>query len=367
MRAVARIDAYQRRHRWAGVPLAVLYKFYDDQGIYLAALLTYYGFLSLFPLLLLLVTILGALLRGNPALQQRVLHSALSEFPVIGHQIEQNIGSFHGSGIALAVGVATSLYGALGIAQAAQHTLNKVWGVPRHARPNPFRSRLKGLVFLTVPALGLVVTTLLSAGASAAESFGVRPGNGLRAAAVLVSIAVNALLLLLTQRVLTQRALPLTRMYGAALGGACVWQALQWGGAYYVSHVLRGASATYGFFGIVLGLLAWIYLGALVFVAVAEVSAVRAMRMWPRSLLTPFTDRVRLTAGDRRAYRSYAATECFKGFERIRVDFGGRAATEEDRDRTEDRERGDERGRTEDRDRTDERDRGPGAAGSRGP
>lgn len=75
-------------------------------------------------------------------------------------------------------------------------------------------------------------------------------------------------------------------------------------------------------FGIVLGLLAWIYLGALVFLMTAEVSAVRVLRLWPRSLLTPFTDRVRLTRGDRRAYRAYARTEAFKGFEHVEVRFG---------------------------------------------
>lgn len=322
MGAVARIDDYQRRHRWAGLPLAVVYKFYDDQGIYLAALLTYYGFLSLFPLLLILVTILGTLLSGNPAFQHQMLHSALSDFPVVGDQLGRNIHSYRGNGVALAVGVAGTLYGALGVAQAAQYALNKIWAVPRHQRPDPFRSRLKGLVFLTVPAIGLLGTTLLSIAASEARVFGTHLGTGVHVAALLMAIVLNAALLLLTQRVLTHRKLPLRRMYGAALGGACVWQALQWAGGYFVGHVLRGASAIYGMFGIVLGLLAWIYLSALVFVMVAEWSAVRIMHLWPRSLLTPFTDRVRLTQGDRRAYASYATTESFKGFERIRVHFG---------------------------------------------
>ncbi|MGW1590183.1 hypothetical protein [Streptomyces sp. NPDC002386] len=69
MDVLARLDRYQRRHRWAGVPLAVVYKFFDDQATYLAALLTYYGFVSLFPLLLLLVAILSGALHGNPRLQ----------------------------------------------------------------------------------------------------------------------------------------------------------------------------------------------------------------------------------------------------------------------------------------------------------
>jgi hypothetical protein len=85
--------------------------------------------------------------------------------------------------------------------------------------------------------------------------------------------------------------------------------------------MLKGATATYGMFGIVLGLLTWIYLGAVTFVAGAEINAVRDRRLWPRSLLTPFTDDVELTAADRRAYASYAETERHKGFENVDVDF----------------------------------------------
>ncbi|MFI1169344.1 YihY/virulence factor BrkB family protein [Streptomyces sp. NPDC020801] len=322
MGVLARLDGYQRRHRWAGLPLAVVYKFYDDQAAYLAALLTYYGFLSLFPLMLFLVAVLSAVLHSSPRLQHTVLNSALSEFPVIGDQVGHNIHSFHGSGIAVAVGVAGSVYGALGVAQAAQYALNKIFAVPRHARPDPLRSRLKGLKFLSLLGAGLCVTTALSAAAeSAAGLFGARPALGVRVLAAVLAVLLNAGLLLVSYRLLTRRRLPLRLMYGTALGGACAWQVLLWGGTYYVGHVLRGTTATYGLFGIVLGLLAWIYLGALVYLLTAEISAVRCMRLWPRSLLSPFTDRVHLSPGDRRAYRSYAATESFKGFEKITVHF----------------------------------------------
>ena len=111
--AVEAIDAYQRRHRWLGFPLAVVYKFGDDQGPYLAALITYYGFLSLFPLLLLLVTILGFVLQGDPHLQDELLDSALAQFPVIGSQLRENVHSLTGSGTGLAVGIVGTLYGCL--------------------------------------------------------------------------------------------------------------------------------------------------------------------------------------------------------------------------------------------------------------
>jgi YihY family inner membrane protein len=322
MDVLARLDAYQRRHRWAGLPLAVAYKFYDDQAAYLAALMTYYGFLALFPLLLFLVAVLSSVLSGNPQVQQALLNSALREFPVIGDQIVHNIRSFHGSPFAVAVGVAGSLYGALNVAQAAQHALNKIFAVPRHARPDPLRSRVKGLKFLSLLALGLCITTVLSTAAeSAAGLFGARLAVGVRVAAVIGAVLINAALLVASYRVLIRRRLPLRTTYGAALAGACAWQLVLWGGTYYVGHVLRGATATYGLFGIVLGLLAWLYLGALIYLVTAEITAVRRMRLWPRSLLSPFTDRVHLSAGDQRAYRSYASTESFKGFEKITIHF----------------------------------------------
>ena len=120
--------------------------------------------------------------------------------------------------------------------------------------------------------------------------FGTRLAPGIRVGAALGAAVLNAALLLLAYRVLTHRRLPARKLYGATLGGACAWQLLQWGGSYYVDHVLRGATATYGMFGIVLGLPARLYLGALIFLTTAEVSSVRVMRLWPRSLLTPFTD-----------------------------------------------------------------------------
>jgi membrane protein len=314
---VGRVDAYQRRHRWAGLPLAVVYKFVDDQGAYLTALITYYGFVSLFPLLLLLVTGLGFVLEGDPGLQQRVLDSALAQFPVIGDQIGANIHSFHGSILALVTGVVGGLYGGLGVVQATQNALNKIWGVPRNSRPNPIAARVRSLALLAVGGAVILATTLLSA---VTASGGV-VGAGARSAALVVAVAVNVVLFTVAFRVLTARRLTIAQVRAGAITAALVWQTIQWAGAYLLGHMLKGASATYGMFGIVLGLLTWIYLGAVTFVLSAEINVVRERRLWPRSLLTPFTDNVELTDGDRRAYTSYAETERHKGFENVDVDF----------------------------------------------
>ena len=321
MGVVSRIDGYQRRHRWAGLPLAVLYKFVDDQGNYLTAVITYYGFLSLFPLLLLLVTMLSFALQGNPHLQQRVLDSALTQFPVIGDQIGSNIHSFHGSVLGLVIGLLGSLYGGIGVVQAAQNTLNKVWGVPRNSRPNPVKARLRSLLLLAVGGGGILLTTVLTAVAGFARGYGASLGGGVRAGLTVLTVGLNVALFIVAFRVLTARAVTLRQIRGGAIAAAITWQVLQWIGAYALGHALKGATATYGLFGLVLGLLTWIYLGALTVVVCAEVNVVRAERLWPRSLLTPFTDNVRLTPGDRRAYESYAVTERHKGFENVNVDF----------------------------------------------
>lgn len=150
---VASIDAYQRRLRWLGFPVAVVYKFADDQSPYLAALITYYGFLSLFPLLLLLVTILGFALQGDPDLQAELVDSALARFPIIGAQLRESVDGPSGSGVGLAVGILGTVYGRLGVAGAAQNAFNRAWAVPRHPRA-PITSRLRSLLLLAVLAPG---------------------------------------------------------------------------------------------------------------------------------------------------------------------------------------------------------------------
>lgn len=333
MDVIARLDGYQRKHPSAGFVLAVLYKHVDDQGGYLAALIAYYGLLSLFPLLLLLSTVLGLVLAGDPHAQQQVLNSALSQFPVIGDQLRNNIHQLHGKVLALVVGILGSLYGGLGVAQASQNAMNKVWAVPRNARPNPLKARGISLLLLLIVGGGVIATTVLSALTTGAGAYGTNLGAGPRVLTTVVAVAVNALLFMLAFRVMTAGDITIQQVRPGALAAAVLWQGLQEVGTYYVGHELKGASATYGVFGLVLGLIAWIYLGALGLVLCAEYNAVRAKRMWPRSLLTPFTDAVQLTAGDRRAYRSYPVTEKHKGFERVRVDFDQHEGQSEESDR----------------------------------
>ena len=315
------LDRFQQRHTWAGLPLAVVYKYVDDQGAYLAALITYYGFLSVFPMLLLLVTVLGYALDGNPGLQKEVLNSALAQFPVIGTQLGGAVHQLQGNLLALIVGILGSLYGALGVAQAAQNAQNRIWAVPRGDRPNPFKSRLRSLLLMLVIGTGLLVTTGLSVLSVNTDAFGGGVGVVLRLLVVLVAVGVNVVLFIVAFRVLTARDVTVREVLPGSVLAAVGWQALQEWGNYFVAHQVHGSTPTYGSFAFVLGLIAYLYLAAVVVVVAGELNVVRTERLWPRSLLTPFTDDVTLTDADRRAYASYPATERHKENETVDVDF----------------------------------------------
>lgn len=326
MKPSARIDRFEQRHSWIGFPLAVIYKYFDDQGAYLAALITYYGFLSLFPLLLLLVTGLGFTLDGNPHLRQQLLDSALVQFPGLSGQV-QGVQALSGNWVALVVGIVGSLYGALGVAQATQNALNKAWGVSRNKRPNPIMSRVRGLLFLIVMGAGLLVTTALSVLTTHVHALGAHLGLYFFVPLRLLTIAANATLFLAAFRVLTARDVTVRQALPGAVVASVAWQLLQEWSNYYVSDQVKGSTSTYGFFAVVLGLLTYIYLAAVSVVIAAEVNVVKAERLWPRSLLTPFTDDVQLTDADRRAYASYPESERHKGFEQVTVTFDRPAAT----------------------------------------
>ena len=214
------------------------------------------------------------------------------------------------------------VYGGLGIVQAVQNTLNKVWGVPRDSRPNPVRARLRSLLLLAFGGASVIVTTVLSALGAAADAYGASLGGSVRALATAAAVALNVALFIVAFRVLTARPVTIRQIRAGAVAAAVTWQALQWAGTLLLGHELKGATATYGLFALVLGLLAWIYLGAVTIVICAEFNAVRAGQLWPRSLLAPFTDNADLTPADRRAYTSYAKTERHKSFENIDVSFG---------------------------------------------
>jgi membrane protein len=315
-----RLDRFQQRHHWAGFPLAVVYKFTDDQGAYLAALITYYGFLSVFPLLLLLSSVLGFLLQGNPKLQQEILDSALAQFPVIGQQLGDPRG-LRGSTVAVVIGLIGSLYGALGVAQATQNAMNTMWAVPRNRRPNPITSRLRSLLLLGVGGLTFLVSSTLSGFGTTRLALVTNLHEALQLGATGLSIAVSGAFFVFLFRWSTTRDLSRMDVLPGAIGAALLWQLLQTFGAVYVGGVVRNADATNGVFAIVLGLIAYVYLATVSLLICGQVNVVRVRHLYPRTLLTPFTDDVDLTDADQRAYISYARAQRTKEFESVDVTF----------------------------------------------
>ena len=317
MSAAQRIDDFQQRHRWLGYPLAVVYKYLDDSGGYLAALITYYAFVSLFPLLLLGSTILGFILVGHADLQKQVLDSALAEFPVVGAQLGQprRLG---GGTAGLVIGILGSLYGGLGVAQAIQYAMNTAWSVPRNSRPNPIKARGRSLLLLCTAGVAVLGTTVLSAlDSSNAESL----GPFAKVVLIAGSVVLNAIVFLFVFQVAAAKELSVKDVAAGAISAAVVWQLLQTFGVVYVGHVVKGASATNGTFAFVLGLLAFLYLAAVSLVFCIEVNVVRVAHLHPRALLTPFTDNVDLTQGDERSYTRAAKAQRAKGFEDVDVRF----------------------------------------------
>jgi len=283
-----------------GFVVATFKKFGEDQAGSLAALVSYYGFFSLFPLMLVFVTVTGFVLGGHPDLQDKLLTSALADFPVIGDQIRQNVGSLGGNGLALIVGIVGALWAGLGAVQAVQNAMNSVWHVPHRERPNFLMSRLRALLVLAVAGvavIGSVVLTGLGAAASSVPLFG-------KLALVPVILAFDIALFLAAFKVLTDNDVGIRGHLPGAIVAGVVWYVLQVVGSLYVNHVVKGASATYGFFAIVIGLLSWMYLQAQLLLLAAEINTVSHDHLWPRGLRSDD-----LTDADRRSLESLAKVE----------------------------------------------------------
>lgn len=293
-----RADRQHQQRAWIAFPYAVIKKFGDDHAGNLAALIAYYGFLSLFPLMLVFVTLLGMFLADNPELQDTIKASALADFPVLGEEIRKNVRSLRGSGLALGIGLALALWAGLGVMKVMQTAMNTVWNVPYRHRPNFWLSLLRALLML-------VVLGVITVGSAAAGSVGAGSDSWLLATVgIATSVVLNLILFLLAFRILTAEDVTWSDVFPGAMVAAVAWTALQALGGYYVSHQLQGASDTYGTFATVIGLLAWIYLGAQVTLFAAEVNVVKKRRLWPRAIVQP-----PLTDADERALTGYAEQE----------------------------------------------------------
>jgi YihY family inner membrane protein len=275
-------DRFQQRRTALAFPVAVWTKFNQDKAGNLAALISYYAFAALFPLLLVLVTVLNIVLKDNPSLRVSLLNSALAQYPVIGLQIKDSLGAIPGTGLPLVIGAVLLLLGARGVAGAMQNAMYEVWDVRQEDRPGFLLTQLWSIVLVLIIGIGFIVTTFLSGLAGGAGH--VLSGAGAHIGAVLISLVLNFGVFWLGFRIAAGLKVPWRSLrVGAAIAAVC-WQILQVVGGYVVSHQLHRASELYGTFGIVLGLMAWLFLQAEITLYAAETDVVLTRRLWPRSI-----------------------------------------------------------------------------------
>jgi membrane protein len=311
-RVLDTIDRWQQATPVTAFPVAVFKKFQDDGASRLAALISYWGFFSLFPLLLALVSILGFVLEGNPDFQQDVLDSTVGQIPVIGDQLSRDVTSLKGSGTALAIGIVVAIWAGLGVTLAIGNALDEVWAVPRVDRPDFVSSRVRGLAVLAVVGTANVASTAV---VTLARNGTIQPPLA-GIASFGASAAVDFLVYLVAFRVLTTAAVTTRHVLPGVVVGTISWLGLQTLGGLYVEHVLANSSETYGVFAVVIGLLSWLWLAAQLTLVAAEVNVVLDQRLWPRSLFGG------LVAADERAMRRAAEAERRDRREEIVVSFG---------------------------------------------
>ena len=268
------VDRWQRGNRPAGFVVGVVKKFGDDRGGTLAALVTFYGFLSIFPLLLVATTVLGF----DRSLQHSVQRSALSQFPVVGPDLV--VGHLKGNTFGLVVGVLGLLWGSLGVAQAVQYATQQAWTVPDDQRPGFVARVARSAAFVGVLGAGVVGTSLLtSLGAIAGHS------RAVGALGLVAALVLNAAVFLAVFKIVSPADLAWRDLLPGAAVAAAGWQVLQTVGQTLVRHNLKNTSALYGQFAVVLGLISFLSLAAQMVMYSVEVNVVRHRRLWPRSIM----------------------------------------------------------------------------------
>jgi YihY family inner membrane protein len=293
-RSLRWVDDAQARFPVTSFPVAVVKKFGDDDAGKLAALVAYYGFFSIFPLMLALTTILGFVLGNNEQLRDSIRDSALQQFPVIGGQLKQE--SLDGSWFALTIGLLGALWAGLGVVNAAQSAMNAVWDVPKVDRPNIVKRTLRGLLMLVVAAALLVLSGFLSGVGQAGTGV-----SSAQAASILASVIVNLVLFASAFRILTEADVSWRDVAPGAALAALAWTLLLLIGQWFVRTRIQGAEDTYGTFAVVIGLLSWLYLASQITLFTAEVNVVLKKGLWPRSIT-----HLRLREADERSFAEQA-------------------------------------------------------------
>jgi YihY family inner membrane protein len=323
-RVVRRLDAVQQRHTPIAFVVAVAKKYTDDNGGIMAAALAHSAFVSIFPLLLVFVTILGLVAASDPALRAAVLKgkgaafAGIShQFPIVGSQLTSNVHALQrSSAIGLVVGLLAVIWGCTGLAQTGLFTMQQVWNLPGPARPGYFPRLVRCLAFLVTLGVGLVVTTGIT-------SLGVFTNQGAIWTILLdiVAAIANSTMFLLVFRVLTPKGVPTSNLVWGAVAGGVAWTVMQAVGNFLVGHYLNNDRSVYGVFATVLGLVAWVYILVEITVYAAEINVVLTRRLWPRAVVQP-----PLTEADRAVMAAQALQNQRREEQQVQVTYNDRPA-----------------------------------------
>ncbi len=312
-KAIRAVDGTQRRFTLTAFIFGVVKKFGDDNGGVLVANLAYSAFIALFPLLLVLVTILGLVASVDPTFKADVLKAVAGQVPVIGNDLIEMHQLQRASMIGLIVGLLVLVWGATGLAQAGLFTMAQVWNLPGPARPGYVQRLGRAVLFLALLGGGVIVTTGL-----ASLTTYLPDGLPFKILIEVVTAAFSFGMYLGSFRALTPKGVPTSKLIPGAITGGILYTVLQVLGAWVVHHYLHSDSV-YGYFATVLGLIAWIYLAVEITVYSAEINVVLARRLWPRAIVQP-----PLTEADRASMALQALQNQRRPEQQIRVTFDDR-------------------------------------------
>jgi membrane protein len=305
-----KVDIFQQNHAWISFPYAVQKKYGEDESGYQAALVTYYGFLSLFPLLVVAMSI--AQLINNPTIKSKIITSLNKNFPIVGNELQNNVHRTQKAGVALVISIVLTLYGSRGVANAFQRAMNHVWQVPKYKRGG-IVNNLKSLLIIIILGIALILSGALSSYATASNIF-----IGLRIAAILVSLLVTFAGILQILKLSITEKHTYKEIYHGSLVATIGLQIVQAAGGFLVTHELKNVSSLYGTFATIFAILFWIYLQVRIILYATEIDTVRNLNLWPRSI----TQQV-LTPADKRAFKMFAGRERYISppKEKLRVKF----------------------------------------------
>jgi inner membrane protein YhjD len=260
--------------------------FSQDDGSSYAAALTYYTFLSIFPLLLFGLAALGYITFGNEELVNDIVDAGLKAAPLLGGILRRSVLDTlqERRGQLALTGFVLALYSGSGAIVALEHALNKLHHVA--VEPNFVAKRLRSLAWLAILGAAAVASLALSTVARFAGSLFTDLGPASRFATPLLSsvaaIGASTLVFSSAYRFLPAKPLGWKDVLPGAILAAVLFEILKVGGATYLRAGAQNRQATFGVFATAAGLLIASYLVCQITLLCAELNVVLAERRLTR-------------------------------------------------------------------------------------